>query len=213
MNELNKKIYDAFQLFDNGEYRKAEQLYEYCLHKRDHLDINEYQEILHGIGYVKAYLKKFTEAQNCYKELLRIAKECGNIEDEAIALHQLGMVERMAENYSEALAFFNKELLLRKKYQLDHDLSLSAIFYEFGYIHFLINELDKAEVWMEKSLYYAQLCGDYVCLGCSYRGLGEIYKMNDDINRSTKSFNDAIHAFTTANDWKAVEEVKTLMET
>lgn len=63
---------------------------------------------------------------------------------------------------------------------------------------------------MEKSLKYAKLSKDKICLGCSYRGLGEIYKAQG--KNGNEYFHLAITAFREANDQMAIKEIKTLME-
>jgi hypothetical protein len=50
--------------------------------------------------------------------------------EEAIAIHQMGMVERMAKNYEKALHHFDEELRLLSDHGLDNYLKLSANFYE-----------------------------------------------------------------------------------
>lgn len=65
---------------------------------------------------------------------------------------------------------------------------------------------------MNKFLEYAQLCDDQVCLGCSYRGLGAVYKSNGNNTYATDWYERAITAFEEANDQIAVREIKALMK-
>lgn len=208
MSGIEYKISSAFDLFDKGEYLKAEKIYNECLNEIDKSS-GKYNQVLHGMGYVKSHLNKFADARDIYKELKNLAK---NVEEEAIAIHQMGMVERMAKNYEKALHHLDEELRLLSDYGLDNHLKLSANFYERAYIHLLNYELKTAEKLMNKSLVYAQLCDDKVCLGCSYRGLGEVYKANGNNSYATECFERAIMAFREANDQIAVREIEALMK-
>lgn len=60
----------------------------------------EYSKYLMNVGYFYTGLKMFKEAVKTYEEFLDLSKDK---EDEHIALHQLGMVQREAENYESAL--------------------------------------------------------------------------------------------------------------
>ncbi len=51
---------------------------------------------LYGLGFVKASQGEFNKARKVYIELRQIEKSNINTQNEHIALHQLGMVERRA---------------------------------------------------------------------------------------------------------------------
>jgi tetratricopeptide (TPR) repeat protein len=211
MNRLKRQISYAFELFDKGEILKSETIYLECLNEiSDGMSI-EYKQVLHGLGYVKCQLKKFDEARSIYNELRNLANRDGDITEESIAIHQLGMVERMAENYNEALHLFELELSLLENYSLLSDLSLATNFYEQGYVRLMKKEIVLAEEFMKKSLDHAKLSGDPICLGCSYRGLGEIYKAKVDVIAAVDYFNLAITSFRKGNDLEAVKEVEDLI--
>jgi tetratricopeptide (TPR) repeat protein len=211
MNMLKRKISYAFELFDKGELLKSETIYIECLNEiSDRISI-EYKQILHGLGYVKCQMKKFDEARSIYNELRNLANKDDDITEESIAIHQLGMVERMAGKYNEALHLFELELSLLENHSLLSDLSLAANYYEQGYIQLMKKELVSAEEFMKKSLDHAKLSGDTICLGCSFRGLGEIYKAKSDIKSAVNNFNLAIIAFRNGNDLEAVKEVEDLI--
>ncbi|MCM3711762.1 tetratricopeptide repeat protein [Sporosarcina luteola] len=72
METLQHRIRLAFDLFDKGDFTKAEQIYSECL---DEISKNTelYKDVIFGMGYVKAHMSKFDEARNCYKELIKMA--------------------------------------------------------------------------------------------------------------------------------------------
>lgn len=212
MGDLEEKMASAFELFDKGEYKKAEVLYTACLEKVKDKHSDEYIQVLHGLGFVKACLNKFSEAREIYRELRELARKEGDVEEEAIALHQLGMTERMAKNFEEALHIIQTEFQLLEKHGLDSDLKRSANFYEQGYIHLQLRQLEEAKELMKKSLESAEHSGDPIAIGCALRGLGEIYKAQRKKERADKYFSKAIAAFQKAGDLIAVKEVEDLQK-
>ncbi|MEK5174335.1 tetratricopeptide repeat protein [Heyndrickxia sp. FSL W8-0496] len=134
MNKMNEKINQAFTYFDNGELDKAEQIYRECLREVQDKKSQEYRNILHGLGYVKSHNNDFDGARKIYMELIEIAQSTLNKKFEAIALHQLGMVERLAKNFNEALLLFQNEQQMLEKYFPDFFVGMSANFYEQGMI-------------------------------------------------------------------------------
>ena len=132
--------------------------------------------------------------------------------DHCIAIHQLGMVERMANCYEEAYKLFQLEAKLLKDYKIESSLNWSANYYEKGYVELLMNNLELAEKLMNKSLHFAIQSEDNVCLGCAYRGFGEIYRAKGEEVLAKQSFQHAREAFEKANDKIAVQEINQLLK-
>ncbi|MEH7239386.1 tetratricopeptide repeat protein [Bacillus sp. JJ1562] len=101
MSLLNEQLNRAFELFDKGLLNEAEALNNGCLEKINDTNSNEYVQVLHGLGYVKAALNNYEEARSYYKELIN-ALNNGEKMDNCIAVHQLGMIERMPSCFDEA---------------------------------------------------------------------------------------------------------------
>lgn len=64
---------------------------------------------------------------------------------------------------------------------------------------------------MKESLHFAYLSQDMICLGCSCRGLGEIFKSKGEQMKAKSYFIDSIEAFKKVNETKAIDEVKRMM--
>lgn len=207
MTFLKEQINQAFELFDKGYLVEAEELYNECLSKISDTHSNEYTQVLHGLGYVKAALSKYDEARSHYKELINIALSNDEEMNHCVAVHQLGMVERMAERYDEELKFFQLEAELLKKYKIESPLNWSANLYEQGYINLKMENLELAEQLMAESLQFARQSEDDISLGCAYRGYGEIYQAKGDVLSAKESFQKAKEAFKRANDHIAVQEI------
>lgn len=65
---------------------------------------------------------------------------------------------------------------------------------------------------MNEALNLANESADDVCLGCAYRGLGEIYVAKNQGNLAKQSFLHAIEAFERANDLIAILEIKEFLK-
>ena len=146
---------------------------------------------MHGLGYVKA------SQQNM---------------DHCIAIRQLGMVERMANCFYEAFSLFQLEAKLLIDYKIESPLNWSTIYYEQGYVALLMNNIVLAEQLLHQSLQLAIQSEDNVCLGCAYRGLGEVYRAKGEEVLAKKSFHQAMEAFEKVNDKIAVQEIIQLLK-
>ena len=210
LETISDKLTRAFELFNNGKLFEAEKLYNDCLHNLEESS-NEYETALHGLGFVKASQKEYNEARKIYIELRQIAQANLNTQDEHIAIHQLAMVERMAENYIKAQELFHEELKILKDRKPDFQLGFAANFYEQGFIMLKRNRLEEAEELMKKSLGYSKLSGDPICLGCSYRGLGEVFMAKHKNAEAKQYFLESIQAFEEGSDEVAVNGVHSLI--
>lgn len=208
---IDDKLNGAFELFENNQLIEAEGIYQECLSLIDTRS-NKYEAALHWLGYVKSELKKFDEARSIYDELRGIAKSNLNFQDELIAIHQLGMVERMAENYDKAQELFNEELELLRIRHPNWHIGFAANYYEQGYILLKKNKLFEAENLMNESLRYAELSNDQIALGCSQRGLGEINKAKGEIEKAKSYFEQSIVAFKEGEDLVGVTEVNRMLD-
>lgn len=211
MSLISEKLDEAFNLFDQGKLQEAEELYEVCIQQLGPTISDDYVQALHGLGYVKASLAKYDEARNLYKKLMKIAQSNNEAMDHCMAVHQLGMVERMAANYEEGHNLFRLEAELLHNFNLESPLTLATNFYEQGYLAFLKKELVIAKVIMEKSLQNAIDSEEHICIGCAYRGLGEIYRASGEELRAKEYFEQAKEAFELANDMMAIKELQQLL--
>ena len=198
----------AWEKFESGDYKGAEALYLACLQQTGSADAERYSAVLMGLVYTESFLEKYDEARRYGRRLLQEAK---NAADQHVALHQLGMVERMAGNLPEAMRLFLEEERVICASFPDDDLRLAANLYEQAYVVFKRGELSKAEGVMRASLDRAAAAKDEMCMGCSFRGLGEILKAAGRADEAGACFGKAIAAFTKAGDGIAVEEIRNML--
>lgn len=208
---IEERLSLAFELFESDQLAEAEAIYDECLTILDE-NSEKYIGALHWLGYVKSGLEKFSEARLIYRKLKEKAKSKLNVQDELIAIHQLGMVERMAENYDEAQKLFDDELNLLKEKKPDFHVGFAANYYERGYILLKKGMLAEAEDLMVQSLHYSEQSNDLIALGCSLRGLGEIFSAKGDLEMAKGYFEQSIQAFKKGDSSVAVREVINLID-
>ncbi len=201
---MNQIIEDAWLFFDRGEYSKSEDLYLKLIKMVDKHDVDMYWSVLMGLIYVECFLGKFREARKYVTDLFELAYD----EDRRhIALHQSGMVERMAGDYNKAQVLFKEEYDVIMSHFSCDNMRIAVNLYEQGYVMLKMQKFFKAEIQMKEALTYALKSNDVMTLGCIYRGLGELYtQMHNDT--SAQCFKNAIVCFERANDSVAAKEVK-----
>ena len=209
MNDISNALSKAWEMFDRGDFQGAEDLYLTCyeqIRPSDHENINI---ALMGLLYAEAFLEKYEEARKYGNILLHEAQD---EEEKHIAIHQIGMVERMAGNYERAMELFMEEAHLISFSFPDDTLRMSANFYEQGYIALKMKDYAQAEKLMLMSLECAIKAKDEMCMGCAFRGMGELMEAVGNRASAIGYFRKAIAAFTTAGDWVAVEEMKSAIQ-
>ena len=199
----------AFRLFEEDRFEEAETIYRECLSSA----VNEEEEenVLHGLGFTLAMKGEFGEARDCYEKLLLRARVDENHLNEAIALHQIGMVYRMEKNYGVALEFFIQEKELWEREMPDHHVGFSANAYELGLIALLEERLEDSEIQFDEALEHAELAQDFMCIGCALRGQGQYYAAVGNRDKAKKSFLGSIEAFDKIGELKGADEVRKMM--
>jgi tetratricopeptide (TPR) repeat protein len=199
MNRLAK----AWAAFESEDFTRAEQEF-----RKARFEPNTASDARHGLVYVFARTGRFDDARSeC--DLLRLeAQSQSNLEGEYVALHQLGMVERMAEEYLTALKIFVQEAKIVA--QLGNPpLAVSANAYEQGIIYGKLEQFVQARQWLGVALEQAQLSGDPIAEACAYRGLGEM-AANATMKKAMLLQSKA--AFERGNDALGAAEIEDLLE-
>lgn len=124
---MTETLSRAWSLFDAGNYTDAETLYKECYAKIPSTDHDNYWQVLMGLIYVESFLEHFAEARTYASQLIACAIDH---EEKHIAIHQAGMIERMAGAYDKAMNLFLQEEALIEKNFPDDALARSANLYE-----------------------------------------------------------------------------------
>lgn len=203
-----KEINEAFELFEQGEFEKAEAIYLACLEELGDEKSDAYKAVLYGLGYVKSHQGEMEKAKQYFGRVRKLAAAEANKKEEAMALHQLGMVERMAGEYEEALRLFTAEAEIWKGHYPDFYIGFSANCYERGYIALKQKRYEEASELLQTSLEYAKAAADPVAEGCAYRGLGEIELVKRRFEQAKVYFQQARSSFEEAGETIGVAEIQ-----
>jgi tetratricopeptide (TPR) repeat protein len=205
---ISKLLNEAFEAFDNDHLDKAERLYRKAVALIGEQDSVDYRNALHMLAFVKSHQGDFVEARQIYTSLRLDAVSRGDRSSEAVALHQLGMVERLAGEYGAAISLFEQEFALRSKHLPDDYLGFSANLYEQGYIALLKGELDRAHGLLFQALRCSADVSDYICAACASRGLGEVEAARRNFLEARQYFLLSMRDFLRAGDERGANEVK-----
>lgn len=196
----------AWELLFEGKINEAKQLVqaEFCL-----ATCKDYS-LLNLMGYIYLYEKKYEHCLEVYQRYLHFAITEKDCENEHIAYHQLAMVYREMNDYQTALSYIEKEREVIEDSFSEDALKFSVNNYEQGYLRFKIGEIEKSIMYMEHSLKQALQTDDLIAQACSFRGLGEIYSVENP-EKSQENFLQAIDLFEKAGDQVGAQEVKDLL--
>jgi Flp pilus assembly protein TadD len=195
-------IQTAWAAFESEDFERAEREF-----RRARLEPALARQARHGLVYVFARTGRFEEARaECH--LLQLEAQSHNDKSsEYVALHQLGMVERMAGQFETALEVFGKEQQIIASLE-NPPLAVSANAYEQGIICGKLERYAEARQWLGVALEQAQLSGDPIAEACAYRGLGEV-AANPTMRKAMLM--QSLAAFERGGDALGAAEIKDLL--
>lgn len=201
-----QQVSDAWNLFIQDRYLDAATAFRKLL-EGDHSPEVEREQAEFGLGYALAFLGEFGEARQCFNRLRLQAAARDDLSAEHRALHQVGMVERMAEQWEAAYACFVEERLL-----IEHlgspDLEVAVNAYEMGVVTLQQGQTAASRTWFERSLSHARQTTDLVAVGCAHRGLGDWERDQGHPREAVELWEASREAFTQAGEKKASEDVR-----
>ena len=207
MNNISDQLRKAFEYFDQGYFRQAEMLYLKCIDQIDDTASIAFKQAVHGLGFVKSELGQYEAASDLYLTLLKLSVDEQDREAEAIAYHQLGMVERMAGQTEKASHYFEEELAILHAHFPQWELGYSANYYEQGMLYMQQQQWEKAYRMMMEALHYANKSLDQVAIGCAYRGLGDACRQTNRSKEALQHYQDARAVFRSVQDTRAISEL------
>lgn len=198
-------IEQAWTAFTQDDYPLAERLFKAILADVD--DGETMRQAQFGLGYVLAFTGRFDDARTLFTQLRDEAKKRGALNEEHRALHQMGMVARMAGRWLQAQQTFAEEAqLIEQMGQPSLPVAVNA--YEQGFVALHLNEFELAFTWLSRSLEQARCTPDLVAIGCAYRGLGDYFEKVGHAEQARQAWQDAMLHFDKAGEEKAVTEVQ-----
>lgn len=198
-------VMKAYQLMDEGKSDEARLLLLDAL-ADPAADASHRRAMLMALGYAASALYRYDEARVSCRELAEMAD---TVKDRHIALHQLGMVERLAGEYSQAMALFEQE---HSMISPQDEMALSANAYERAWLSMKMNDLPAAETIAQKALRHAEATGDDMCVACAWRCIGEIAAARGCPEAAVSAWQRSRAAFLRAEDTIGADEVADMLQ-
>lgn len=192
-----------------GELDRAERLAQQALASSQPGSQAE-ADAVHLLAFVESEQGKLDQARARYTTLRERYRSLGDVERESVAIHQLGMVARLAGDYAGAAALFDEEAALLERHLPENLLHKGANLYEQGFVKFLRKELSEAERLFREGLNVVGADGDAMVRGCLWRGLGQVLSAGGERRGAPAAYREARAAFTAAGDETAMREVEEL---
>ena len=161
-----------------------------------------------GLIYVYARTGRFEEARDLCEALRLEAVALGDLALEYAALHQLGIVERLAGQFETALEVFAQERTVIARVS-QPPLAVCANAFESGVLHAKLGRTEVGRDWLRIALESAQLTGDLGAQASVLRALGEV-AANVTMRRALLTQSRA--TFLGAGDRDSALEVEALLE-
>jgi tetratricopeptide (TPR) repeat protein len=193
----------AWNAFHSEDFEAAENLFRQC-----NATTEEAREARSGLVYVYARTGRFEEARDSSESLRLEGIALGDAGLEYAALHQLGIVERLAGQWKRALEVFADERAVIVRLG-QPPLPLCANAFETGILHGKLGDVDAARDWLRVALEAAGLAGDAGAEGSCLRALGEL-AANATMRRAL--FTQSAMAFERAGDEDSALEVRMLAD-
>ena len=197
----------AWQLFMEGKIEQAKKLVEPDFSVETCTDYH----LLNLMGYIYLEEKNYNDSLKIYQRYIALARSKNDLENEHIGYHQLAMVYRDLGKFQKALRYINQEMEIIQNNFPNDALKLSINYYEQGFLHLKLGELEYAKNYMQKSLDFALKTDDFIAQACAYRGMGEIY-LDQESDKAQNYFYQSIQLFEKAEDKIGADEVRTLLE-
>ena len=196
----------AWAAFERDEYAQSEQQFRSIL-TLPTLTAADRQQAHFGLGYALAFSQQVEEAREIFATLRQEAATRGDLAFEHVALHQVGMVERMAGNWEAAQDCFEceREMIARLG---NADLAVSVNAYELGTVAQHLGQQTEAKAWLDLSLARAEQTDDLIAVGCAHRGLGDWYAAQVQSGEALNCWRSAHASFLAAGDEKAASDVE-----
>ena len=196
----------AWAAFEREDWTQAEALY--CEILNDPILTSlEQQGARFGLGYVLAYVQRFDEAREIFASLREQAAAGDDLAFEHVALHQVGMVERMAGHWEVAQDCFERERELIARLG-NAPLAVAVNAYELGTVAQHLGRYGEAKAWLDLSLTCAERTDDLIAVGCAHRGLGDWHSAQGQIEEALSCWRSAHASFLAAGDDRAASDVE-----
>ena len=196
---INKNTFEkAWANHEAGRNHESAALFEAAL--KSAKAGRERDSLLSAYCYPLTALKCYAKARRIYTGLFRKYRDHKY-------LHQIGMVEREAGNYREALEIYKAE---RRMIDKADALSLAANLYELGKNSELMGRKAQSAKYAKACVVMSMCCRDLVMKGCAFRLAGDV-EAHLAPGAALRSYAKAEKYFKKAKDNAGVRGVRALI--
>lgn len=185
-----ERLRAAWNLMEAGRYGEAKRL----------LRGDASSEARFALGYALAFQGRYGEAEALYRALFRETKSHR-------ALHQVGMVLRMAGRIEEALEVFREEACLLP----EESLAWAANRYEQGLAHLLLGRREESRALLEEALAWAEGAAHPLAQAVAHRGLLLWHFRFGSREEAEGHRREAVRRFREAGDEQGAKEAAALV--
>lgn len=189
-------LLDAWDAYEKDQLDRAAEIWRALIQAAPDEDTRRSHEL--GYSYVLIAQKDFLQARQLLQENYRQTLSTAY-------LHQLGILEREAGNYLDALRCFEQE---REVLTPDNSYALAANAHEQGMLAFKLDQPEAARRHAEHCLADARRGQDVFTEGCALRLLGDISAAGGELESARDFYQSAEQCFQQAEDVAAVQEVR-----
>lgn len=158
-----------------------------------------------ALGYVLAYTGDPAGAREVYG---RLRQAHAGDPWEHIAVHQLGMVERLAGEHRAALRLFEEErALIGELPEAEQPFKRAVNGYELAVCHLALGEVAQTRTALDEALTDAHAADDPMTLACLHRARGELAAHGGDAAGARAAYRESAALFREAGDDRAAAEV------
>ncbi|WP_027460986.1 hypothetical protein [Deinococcus murrayi] len=159
-----------------------------------------------ALGYVLAYTGDPAGAREVYG---RLRQAHAGDPWEHIAVHQLGMVERLAGEHRAALRLFAEErALIGALPETEQPWKRAVNGYELTVCHLALGEVGQACAALEEALADAHAADDPMTLGCLHRARGDLAAHEGDQAGARAAYQESAALFREAGDERAAADAQ-----
>jgi tetratricopeptide (TPR) repeat protein len=142
---------------------------------------------------VKLNVGLFEEARALGEEALRISREIGDTRGTAIALLNLGMLEREGDHLTTAIELLNESLILWR--QLGDPTFIALTTMNLGQAYRFAGDPDRAEALLSESSDLYEEIGDRFNLGVISHDRGHLEREAGNLDRAAEHYVEAMRLF------------------
>jgi CHAT domain-containing protein/Tfp pilus assembly protein PilF len=184
-----------------GKYEKALKQYNQALTNQDILDVRRQAEILTNIGTV--FLKmatspleednkrvKLQKAKENYQKALKIDRTTNNARGIALNISNLGLVEMVSGNFTQALAYYAEAFEIDQA--IDNVLGQAYDLGNIGYIYYQLGDFQNALIYYEKQLNIPYIRDFKPVMITALYGKGKVFKAQGKLSKALELYQQSI---------------------